>query len=440
MTSHLSPTGPSADATLCTGGGTTDPHRGAGVDYEPGTLVGRYELRRQVGAGGMGVVYEAYDPELDRGVAVKLLHDAPGGSESRTGGQRRLLREAQAMARLAHPNVITVHDVGVHDDRVFVAMEFIEGQTLTQWRREVHDVQEILEVFARAAAGLQAAHDAGFVHRDFKPDNVMLGKGGELRVMDFGLARRTGAPAPVVPPTAASTSATLDETHTEGLAGTPAYMAPEQHAGRDITPRTDQFSFCVALFEALYGERPFAGETPAALAFEVLEGHVHPPPRAMARRVPRRVHHALLRGLSVDPEARFSSMRELIDALRPRRRRAPWIVASLVGVGGAAWVLGAGPPEATCDGAQRQMQSQWNDAARKRVHAGLANRPWSEDVTAATLEGLDAYADAWIEAGTGLCLQARDESISPRVFDLGMACLQPTQQRDDRLGRQPGRG
>ena len=372
----------------------------------------------------MGVVYEAYDPELDRRVAVKLLHDAGGDSDSRSGGQRRLLREAQAMARLTHPNVITVHDVGVHDDRVFVAMEFIEGQTLSQWRREVHRVEAILEVFSRAAAGLQAAHDAGLVHRDFKPDNVMLGKGGELRVMDFGLARRTGAPAPA-PPTAAATYTTLDETQTEGLAGTPAYMAPEQHAGQDITPQTDQFSFCVALFEALYGHRPFTGDTPAALAFEVLEGHVRPPSRAALRRVPRRVHRAVLRGLSVPPEERFVSMRELVDALRPRRRPAPWIVAAAGGVGLTAWVIGTGPADAaSCEGAQRQMQSQWNDAARERVTAGLSGRPWSEQVGKATLEGLDAYADAWVEAGTGLCRQARAESISPRVFDLGMACLQ----------------
>jgi len=406
------------------GASTDEPH--------PGDHVGRYALHERVGVGGMGVVYRAFDPELDRIVAVKLLlrDDGGGSRSSRSGGQRRLLREAQAMARLTHPNVVTVHDVGVHDDRVFVAMEFIEGETLTAWRKGAPAVDEILRVYQDAARGLQAAHDVGLVHRDFKPDNVMLTADGQIRVMDFGLARHTGATPPQsdAETTAATVAklATVEATVTQGVAGTPAYMAPEQHAGLELTPKTDQFAFCVALYEALYGERPFSGDTVAALAFEVLDGRVAAAPRSRNVRVPAWLRAVILRGLSVDPASRWPSMRALAAALHRRSRRGPWVVAAMATVAVAAWGTTAvvAQPE-PCADAAKHMTDVWNPASQETVRSGLAAHggAWAQDTVVAVGEGLDAYARQWSETSRSLCSEAHEGTLSPRLLDLGMACL-----------------
>src|SRR5215470_6274154 len=230
---------------------------------ERGTRFGRYEVLRHAGAGGMGDVYAAYDPELERNVALKLLRPGTAGARA-----AELKREAQALARLAHANVVAVHDVGTSDGQVYVAMELVEGPTLRAWLAEKpRTAVEILAVFDAAGQGLSAAHGAGLVHRDFKPENVLLGADGRARVTDFGLAVAAGAAGE--------------------LAGSVPYMAPEQLQGEAVDARADQFAFAVALYEALYGERPFAGSTGGdvtpteALLLEVLEGRVRPaPPRA----------------------------------------------------------------------------------------------------------------------------------------------------------------
>ncbi|HEY7375739.1 MAG TPA: serine/threonine-protein kinase, partial [Polyangia bacterium] len=244
---------------------------------DPGARIGRYLIIERVGAGAMGVVYGAYDPELDRKIAVKLLKGGDAGPED--AARARLLREAKAMARLAHPNVIAVYDVGIFDGQIFLAMEFLSAGTLRSWLADrPRGWREVLDVFVAAGRGLAAAHAAGLVHRDFKPDNVLLDKEGRPRVVDFGLARdAAGAPADDhggethARAAAETTSGTHLGTLTRkgAIMGTPAYMAPEQITGEATDARTDQFSFCVTLWEALHGERPFFGESLMGLLHSV---------------------------------------------------------------------------------------------------------------------------------------------------------------------------
>ncbi|HRI54187.1 MAG TPA: serine/threonine-protein kinase, partial [Pseudomonadota bacterium] len=289
-----------------------------------GASIGRYIVVGCIGSGGMGVVYAAYDPELDRKVATKLLRKSTSGGPNGQG-RVRLLREAQAMARLSHPQVIGVFDVGTLGDQVFIAMEFVDGGTLTKWLSEAPRTQkEIIEKFTLAGRGLSAAHAAGLVHRDFKPDNVLVGHDGRVRVMDFGLAHSVGSSeersedsqAEVSQETSASGSQSMGGalalrlTRTGALLGTPRYMSPEQYEGKKTDPRTDQFSFCVALYEALFKVPPFAGETFSALGHNVVRGRVlSPPPEA---KVPAPIRQVILRGLSVRPSDRFPSMDALL--------------------------------------------------------------------------------------------------------------------------------
>ncbi len=230
---------------------------------ERGAAVGRYVILDRIGAGGMGVVYAAYDPELDRRVALKLLRT----DRFAAPGHLRLLREAKALARLTHPNVVAVHDAGTFGDQVFVAMELVEGETLRQWLEAgARSWREVLDRLLAAGRGLAAAHAAGLVHRDFKPENVLLGRDGRVRVVDFGLAKALAdaAEEPAAPDSGGELASPLTEWG--AVLGTPAYMAPEQIRGIAADARSDQFSFCVALYEALYGERPFGKgprETPS---------------------------------------------------------------------------------------------------------------------------------------------------------------------------------
>ena len=266
---------------------------------------GRYQIVRPIGAGGMGVVYEARDLELHRPVALKMLR--PSGAAAAL--RERLLGEARAMARLSHPNVLAVHDVGTLGDAVFLAMELVEGQTLTAWlAQRKRSWREVLEVFLAAARGLSAAHAAGLVHRDFKPDNVLVGDDGRVRVTDFGLARTSGVPLDGAARVVAASS----------RAGSPAYMAPEQMRAGPIDARADLFSFCVALHQGLFGMRPFAGETLAALEKSILRGELVPGSGG----APARLRKAVLRGLRAAPSDRYPSMDALIAALEQARRPA----------------------------------------------------------------------------------------------------------------------
>src|SRR5215470_5885792 len=231
-----------------------------------GTQMDRYVLLERIGVGGMGEVYSAHDSELERKVALKLLHPESAKADASLG-PRRLLREAQAMARLSHPNVVAIYDVGTFEDHVFIAMEYVAGRTLRHWLKEAdRDWRQIVENFVEAGRGLGAAHAASVLHRDFKPENVLVGNDGRCRVLDFGLARANDRdPDQTEIEFAALTISkakqlALELSRTGAMVGTPAYMAPEQLLGQSVDARGDQFAFCVTLYEALYGERPFAGE------------------------------------------------------------------------------------------------------------------------------------------------------------------------------------
>jgi len=281
--------------------------------FEPGSRVGRYVIERVLGEGGMGAVYLAHDPELNRRVAIKLLH---ASMSSNPEHKARFLREAQAMARVSHPNVVAVHDIVNLDDQLVVAMEYVEGSTLREWMKSPRSVRQIVELFRQAGAGLAAAHAAGLIHRDFKPGNVLIGVDGAVQVSDFGLARSAdGSADSPVPEAAPASDGLLGEALTQAglVMGTPGYMSPEQMLLQPIDGRSDQFSFCVALHEALYGRRPFAGKALEELLRAIRE-RKYQPPRTRTQ-VPGWLREVVLRGLSPAPEERFPSMEALLLAL-----------------------------------------------------------------------------------------------------------------------------
>jgi tetratricopeptide (TPR) repeat protein len=438
-----------------------------------GASIGRYVVLGMVGRGGMGEVYAAYDPELDRKVAVKLLRVRPGNGVSFVEGRQRTLREAQAIARLQHPNVVVVYDVGTFQDQVFIAMEFVEGTTLSMWLHEVErSWREVLKVFVAAGRGLLAAHDKGLVHRDFKPDNVMVGRDDLVRVMDFGLARQVSAPGagttergmPALPraqpdgegaailatlvlngpPPAESESSSSGAfevllTRPGAMMGTPAYMAPEQFLGTPTDARTDQFSFCVALYEALYGERPFSGQNMIALTANVVQGHMDEVP-AM-RKVPPWLRRVLVRGLSPDAGARYPSMKELLAALE----RDPAVGRRRAALAGAALVLPllvglgvrqtAADHQSVCGGAAERLTGIWEvgrapgnpsprqEAIRKAFMA--TGKTYAADAFASVSRVLTGYAQGWAGMYREACeaTHVRGEQ-SAEVLDLRMSCLQ----------------
>jgi serine/threonine protein kinase len=306
------------------------------VGLARGERVGRYVIRALVGRGAMGEVYRAFDPSLGRRVAIKVVRPrlqwGSGAAKARSG----LLREARAMARICDPHVLAIYDLGVFDDGIFIAMEFIEGKTITSWlRAQPRSWQEVLHVFSRAGRGLAAAHAKQLVHHDFKPDNVMIGDDGYVRVMDFGLAlelrrgvcRETGE-IQAVDLTATNVVSALGQKgvarptpptqwpgpHVRNMRGTPEYMSAEQFLGQRTDARTDQFSFCVALFEALYGVRPFEGRSLAELRARVFVGKVVTP--RDARSIPPALVRVLARGLSPNPALRWPSMDALLNELQ----------------------------------------------------------------------------------------------------------------------------
>jgi len=323
-----------------------------GVIHEPdadirhGAKIGRFVVVGELGKGGMGVVYAAHDRELDRQVALKVMRSAAATQEERM----RMLREGQAMARITHPNVITVYEVGVEGGLVFLAQELLDAGTLGEWLERPHTQAEIVDKFIAAGRGLAAAHAAGLVHRDFKPHNVLLGKDGRVRVADFGLARALGPEADDFPAAtrANMARAQLEEatspmsplTRTGAVLGTPMFMAPEQHEGQAADARSDQFAFSVALYHALYGEYPFEGKTAIALADAVIEGRMQKPPRG--RNVPDRLRKILLRGLSTKRADRYPSMTAMLDELArpPKRPFRKLAVATGAGVLVAGAVVG----------------------------------------------------------------------------------------------------
>ncbi|APR76580.1 Serine/threonine kinase PKN8 [Minicystis rosea] len=308
--------------------------------------IGRYRVIREVGSGGMGRVYAAEDPDLGREVAIKILH--PVGHDEIDGRRARLAREARAMARLAHPNVITVYEVGAAGETLFIAMELVKGSTLGRWLANApRDVRAIADVMRAAGHGLAAAHAAGIIHRDFKPDNVLVGDDGRVRVTDFGLAHLSALEASLpASPAATAPGGTL--TASGALVGTPAYMALEQLRGDVADERSDLFSFCVTFWEALYGERPYAGRDLAELHAAVTAGRLRPPPEGRA--VPRPLHDAIRRGLQPSRGDRPASMAALLTAIdaafaldapvaRATSNRLLWIaVGALAGIAAATGI------------------------------------------------------------------------------------------------------
>src|SRR4051812_22512551 len=469
-------------------------------DSVPATLargagIGRYIVLAMVGRGGMGEVYAAYDPELDRKVAVKLLRVKPGNGVTLTEGRARTLREAQAIARLSHPNVVVAYDVGTFEDKVFIAMEYVEGNTVTYWLQvQQRSWRDIVKVFMDAGRGLAAAHEKGLIHRDFKTDNVMVSRDRHVRVMDFGLARQVqekSAPAPapaavagpastgsrstgsgVVPPlpfrilTAGSgasndgpptlvvttdpsapiplegrtSSGMFDArlTRTGALMGTPAYMAPEQFLGTPTDARSDQFSFCISLYEALYGERPFEGSTMSTLTANVVQGNVREAPAGS--KIPLWVRKVLLRGLMPRAKDRWPSMEALLEALAkdPNVQRRKWLAAAggvmLIGgmflagralIGDQSQVCSGGPPKlAGIWDLQRPGEPEPARHAQIRNAFMATGKSYAPDVFATVNRTLTTYAQNWANMYRDACeaTEVRREQ-SAEVLDLRMSCL-----------------
>jgi tetratricopeptide (TPR) repeat protein/tRNA A-37 threonylcarbamoyl transferase component Bud32 len=436
---------------------TTARRTGAPTELERGDVVGRYVVLSRLGAGGMGIVYAAYDPELDRKVALKLLRSDVSESESAsaTGARTRLLREAQALAKLAHPNIVAVHDVGEHEGSVWLAMEYVDGTTLGSWlEQRRRSWREVVEVMSAAALGLAAAHAAGLVHRDFKPDNVMVATDGRVRVMDLGLARsvekHVGDTSPDVETTQSAANLLLEVRVTQvgAVLGTPAYMSPEQIGGLEVDARTDVFSWCVTLWQALYGERPFSGKTLAQLAANVLEGKVQPPPRA--RRVPAWLRRVALRGLAVDPDRRFSSMEALLAAMA-RGRRQGSAVKWAAAVGAVAVLAGGLEAQRRYELQQRAqacvadgaaIEASWNDEVRGRVRDGLLKThvTYAESTADRVMPYFDAQAEAWREARTEACLDTRVRGRwNEEMLDKSLWCLDERRMALEALAVELGR-
>jgi tetratricopeptide (TPR) repeat protein len=274
--------------------------------------LGRYTLLGVLGRGGMGVVHEALDEQVGRKVALKLLHAELGGRQA-----ERLVREARALARLSHPNVVQVYEVGRQGERWFIAMELVPGRTLRDWQRDHPPWRECVKVYLQAGRGLAAAHAAEITHRDFKPGNCILDDRGRVRVLDFGLARQADEASLDVPSSVSKPSPNEPVrgslTRTGEMLGTVGYMPLEQLEGKRADARSDQWSFCASLYEALYHERPFAGDAIGALTLALMREEIRPAPRRS--NVPRRLRRVLLRGLAKDPTARWPSMDALLAAL-----------------------------------------------------------------------------------------------------------------------------
>jgi eukaryotic-like serine/threonine-protein kinase len=376
--------------------------------------IGRYQPVELLGRGGMAVVFRAYDPELRRPVALKML-----SATDDVRARERLAREAQVLAQLPHPNIVRVFDVGVANGDVFIAMELLHGATFDAWLAHTRPSRRrIIAVLIGIGHGLAAAHNAGLVHRDVKPSNVIVDGDDHPRLIDFGLARvssTSGDPASVGP-TALASSVNLQLTHHGARVGTPAYMAPEQHDGVEVTTATDQFGFCVIAYEALYGQRPFRGRSAAELRSAIAGGL--PPP--IGRASSRRVHRALVRGLAELPANRFPSMEELLAELAPPRRAARAVIAATVfTLAGAIVALNHSPAVGpNCD-VSGELVGAWDAQRITAINATLQG-----DTARRLIERLDTYADQWRDGRRDACEATHLRGVqSERVLDRRLACL-----------------
>lgn len=383
----------------------------------PGTPVGRYVILSTLGVGGMGIVYSAFDPELDRKVAIKVLRRATDSDDYR----QQLLAEAKSMARVSHRNVAAIFDVGTVDERVFLAMEHIDGLTLKDWGTAKERAEnEIISAMVAAGRGLSAAHRAGVIHRDFKPANVLMGSDGRVVVTDFGIAH-----------------AVADEDLASGerstKVGTPAYMAPETLKGAASDSRSDQFSFGITLYELLYREHPFAGRS-RQIPQAIVAGDRNDPPREA--RISAHVHSVTSRALSHNPSDRFSSMDELLSTLTGddgsvRRRR--WIGAGLgaavFGAGIVALVLSGDDP---CGGFGERVNRVWSEPVRERITKAFRDSavPYASEAYELTERALDAYANSWVAAQSSSCrADTANSSETQEVRILRAFCLEGRMKR-----------
>ncbi len=414
-----------------------------------GAMLGRYRLEHMLGEGGMGVVHAAFDPDLERRVALKVLRTIDVAGDAR----QRLLREARAMARLTHENVVVVHEVGTAGDRDYVAMELIDGQTLADWLvAKPRAVEDVIAAFCAAGRGLAAAHAAGLVHRDFKPHNVLRRRDGRIVVTDFGLARGVEvAPAPATIALATTLEASPSQpsglsgiTATGSVLGTPAYMAPEQWSGGVVGPAADQFAFCVALWEALTGARPFRGETIEELKAEVERG----PAALDASKLPRRLRRSLVRGLDPDPAKRWPNMDALLAAIGRADRRTGFALMLAGGAFVAAGVLlvllrGGAPacePPALDPGQvwsqtwQAMLPPELSEVFNSNISRWAVARatactadPDARPQQLKCLDGVLARIDI-IRKAYGLVPKTRDEGVAGELVDPSV-CLGPSPPR-----------
>lgn len=451
-------------------GGATD-----GVAFAPGAHVGRYRVGRLLGRGGAGAVYAARDLTLDRDVALKVLHPLPGLDTDEPAAAERLRREARAMARVAHPNVVDVYEVGRHAGRLFIAMAYVAGDDLGGWLAVApRDWRAVVRLFIAAGRGLAAAHDHGFVHRDFKPANVLVDRDDRPHVSDFGLVRAAeaagaGGGHELTSALAGDPADLGDLTLTGTVLGTPRYMSPEQFRGAPAGPAADQYSFCVALYEALFGSPPFDGDSFVALRARVLTG-ARPRPDT-TRGVPAAIVRAVVRGLAVDPAARHPSMAALLAVLeRALGRRRRWRLAGLMAAGVVAAVAGGigvglssapelpalptrpSPAPDPCGDMGRHFASMWGEERRARFEDGLA-RTWPAEpgpglhpklaerwdrlggvYAKLASSRVDHFGAAWTEARTEACRAARVEGReSPRQLELRLLCLEKWRLEADRV-------
>jgi tetratricopeptide (TPR) repeat protein len=399
------------------------------------TRIGRYRVLRVLGEGGMGIVYAAYDDELARAVAIKLLR----GAGSHPSSRDRMRREAQAMAQVSHPNVVQIHDVGEHDGELFLTMELIRGQTLDAWLVELGPVRvraqrwrEIVEVFVAAGRGLAAAHAAGLVHRDFKPSNVLIGE-GVVKVGDFGLARGeadfTLESLDESDPELTQSSRKLAErmTETGALVGTPAYLSPEQLTGRESSAASDQFAFCVALYEALVGQRPFAGDDLATLVANLLAGRRQSVPAGT--NVPGWLLAVIDRGLARAPSERWPSMDALLAALlddpAKRRRRRLAVGFSVLGLAAILGVFAVDEAQHRnqCEALGSVLDERWNVQSKQQLADAFAHTdaPDAQETWRRVEPQLDEWTQAWRAARMAACDEGRDD---PERAQQRAACLE----------------
>ncbi|MEX1362513.1 MAG: serine/threonine-protein kinase [Nannocystaceae bacterium] len=418
-----------------------------------GSRMGRYLVIGEIGRGGMGVVLRAYDPRLHREVALKCLR--PGSISSET--QARLAREAQAMAKLSHPNVVGVYDVDVLEDQLVLAMEYVDGVDLDAWRKRRRTWSEVVEVFMHAGRGLAAAHAAGLLHRDFKPANVLISAKREVKVTDFGIAHDDDPRGQLRTPQGVPTSVDDEEglfsdddplTEDGEVVGTPAFMPPEQFKGAVVTAAADQYAFCASLWQALTGQLPFdvPGAGPRGIT-QLIRLKLEGPPRwpSSAPAVPRRTVDAITRGLAVDPGARWPSMTALLDELsarpvRPRRGLVAGLAAVAAVAGGLGWyAYDRARTIDACEQEGRAIEDTWSAARADAVAAafGGLDLPYAADTWARAQPRVDAFARAWGQARTQVCMEGEVEgSRSARLLAMSRSCLEEQRVGLQRLAEQ----